>query len=106
MQPLCLDPHSFINDVGSGSAITDLRVFSGLVLADGGPRLGSVTISPSTGYALETEFFLSQSGWVDSNLPLSYAFSYQTVGNSATSFLRGFQSAGSMSNVVLPGVSE
>ena len=36
-------------------------------------------IEPSEGYALDTEFRVACSGWMDQDLPLSYKFAYKTT---------------------------
>jgi len=36
------------------------------------PELGSMTVSPSSGQAIATEFTLTATGWNDDDLPLSY----------------------------------
>lgn len=38
------------------------------------PKGGIMTIQPSLGDALITEFTLSLSGWTDTDLPISYKF--------------------------------
>jgi len=46
------------------------------------PSGGVITISPSKGDALATNFLISCSLWTSSNLPLSYSFSYKVSASS------------------------
>ena len=43
------------------------------------PTGGRIAVTPTTGYALQTSFFTSQSGWIDDleDYPLTYDFLYQ-----------------------------
>jgi hypothetical protein len=67
------------------------------------PRNGFVTISPPTGYAIQTTFTMSALEWVGDveNLPLLYRFAY-IIGGSESQLSGAFQSANTLRNFVLP----
>ncbi|GMF31755.1 unnamed protein product [Phytophthora fragariaefolia] len=46
------------------------------VVANSPPSSGSLTVTPSVGYALEDKFTVLASDWVDEDLPLKYTFKY------------------------------
>ncbi|KAE9033449.1 hypothetical protein PR002_g8666 [Phytophthora rubi] len=46
------------------------------VVANSPPSSGSLSVTPSLGYALEDKFSLLASDWVDEDLPLKYTFKY------------------------------
>eukprot|EP01042_Synura_sphagnicola_P009989 gene9989-12827_t len=54
------------------------------------PTGGRLSVSPSSGYALNTSFMISTDMWVDTDLPLSYTFSFLS------------STSGGASNVYLP----
>ena len=47
------------------------------------PSAGVLTVTPQTGYALNTSFVGAQSGWIDdvNDYPLTYDFLYQLTSN-------------------------
>eukprot|EP01039_Chlorochromonas_danica_P001522 gene1522-1660_t len=53
------------------------------------PTGGRLSVSPSSGYALNTSFMISTDMWVDTDLPLSYTFSFlsSTSGGASNVFL-------------------
>eukprot|EP00386_Alphamonas_edax_P011166 GDKI01035508.1.p1 GENE.GDKI01035508.1~~GDKI01035508.1.p1 ORF type:complete len:2344 (-),score=543.67 GDKI01035508.1:388-6831(-) len=57
-------------DVSDGKVV----LASNLLLANGPPQAGTVTVTPTSGQALIDKFSAYQSGWTDSDLPLAYAF--------------------------------
>ncbi|KAK1935400.1 Sperm receptor for egg jelly [Phytophthora citrophthora] len=46
------------------------------VVANSPPSSGSLSVTPSIGYALEDKFSVLASDWVDEDLPLKYTFKY------------------------------
>ncbi|KAL3659357.1 hypothetical protein V7S43_015628 [Phytophthora oleae] len=46
------------------------------VVANSPPSSGSLSVTPSVGYALEDKFSVLASDWVDEDLPLKYTFKY------------------------------
>ena len=44
----------------------------------GTPGVGKFTVTPSTGYAIKTQFLLSVSRWQEKELPLTYSFGFVT----------------------------
>ncbi|KAL4094191.1 hypothetical protein PRIC1_009854 [Phytophthora ramorum] len=46
------------------------------VVANSPPSSGTLTVTPSLGYALEDTFSVLASNWVDEDLPLKYTFKY------------------------------
>jgi hypothetical protein len=61
----------------SGARITT----SATVVTNGSPLSGTLIVSPSRGTALQTLFSFSAASWVDTDLPLSYEFSYNSGGS-------------------------
>ncbi|RLN56019.1 hypothetical protein BBJ28_00009672 [Nothophytophthora sp. Chile5] len=47
-----------------------------VVTANSPPSSGSLSVTPLVGYALEDQFTVLPSGWVDEDLPLKYTFKY------------------------------
>ncbi|RLN26229.1 hypothetical protein BBJ28_00019123 [Nothophytophthora sp. Chile5] len=47
-----------------------------LVTVNSPPSSGSLSVTPLLGYALEDQFTVLPSGWVDEDLPLTYTFKY------------------------------
>ena len=72
------------------------------------PSAGVMTVTPSTGYSLQTSFVGTQSGWIDDveDYPLSYDFLYQLTSNvvvgQPTVFTIISSSALSSASTVLP----
>jgi hypothetical protein len=52
-----------------------------LVIPNLAPRGGSILITPSTGYEVQTPFTVKAMRWIDKDLPLGYQFSYSTAQN-------------------------
>jgi hypothetical protein len=57
-------------------------VSSVTVVTNGSPQGGSVSVSPSSGTALETNFALTAPSWVDDDTPLTYQFLISSTGGS------------------------
>jgi hypothetical protein len=57
-------------------------VSSVTVVTNGSPQGGSVSVSPSSGTALETNFALTAPSWVDDDTPLTYQFLISSAGGS------------------------
>eukprot|EP00466_Bigelowiella_natans_P016677 jgi/Bigna1/138269/aug1.44_g12977 len=55
------------------------------------PMGGALTVSPSTGVSLETEFLLNTTGWIDADIPLTYRFAFVDPISSTSEFLTGTQ---------------
>lgn len=76
LKPNALPPRTAVTlrlsaaDVG-GAAYADVSL-----AVSGKPLGGGVSISPPAGTGLGTPFILNTSGWIDSDQPLMYAFSY------------------------------
>ena len=73
------------------------------------PSSGRLEVSPSSGYALTTDFSFSALNWVDEDLPLTYLFgtvrvlpTTTGVSSSRNSPFGGKQSDASLNGVVLP----
>ena len=68
------------------------------------PQSGVLSISPATGYALETEFLVSTYNWQDdpTDFPLSYDFRYSVDNGERFLFLKT-QSTFSSTSTYLPG---
>jgi hypothetical protein len=63
---LCIsmyDPHYFMPSQNTYSLTVNLA-----------PVPGTITVTPSTGIALQTNFVVSLSGWFDEDTPLSYKY--------------------------------
>jgi hypothetical protein len=52
-----------------GSAVASV-----MVITNGPPQGGSFSVSPTTGVALSTNFYMTASSWVDDDTPLTYQF--------------------------------
>lgn len=74
--------------VGSSSVTTASTVVSIQVTVNEAPRLGSFTITPTSGTAFADEFTLTTSGWRSTSLPLLYQFSSLSTISGTTSMLR------------------
>jgi hypothetical protein len=57
------DPHYFMPSQNTYNLTVNLA-----------PVPGTITVTPSTGIALQTNFMVSLSGWFDENTPLSYKY--------------------------------
>lgn len=65
------------------------------------PYGGSCIVSPQIGYSLQTTFEFSCSGWISSNLPLTYNY-YFTVSNVNISLTNEDLLTGKLTTVLLP----
>jgi hypothetical protein len=67
-----------VNYLAPGASVSYSEV---LILMNAPPSGGSLTVSPSTGYELQTPFLLQTYGWSDdvSDLPISYTIQYYTL---------------------------
>eukprot|EP00981_Chlorochromonas_danica_P011984 scaffold4365_cov137-Ochromonas_danica.AAC.2 len=88
-------PQQTISDASSSGrhlASTDTSVNSSVsiqVSTNNPPISGKLSVSPSSGYALNTSFMISTDMWVDTDLPLSYTFSFlsSTSGGASNVYL-------------------
>ena len=76
---------NYLGSTSSGSA-----VFS--VIVNRPPSGGFLSISPSVGLAMNTQFYLSTADWVDdgSDLPFTYQFSYYVLTPSNENIIKAF----------------
>jgi hypothetical protein len=81
---------------GTGAAEVDVTVNTP-------PSSGSVSISPSSGMAISTEFTITASSWVDDDIPLTYAFSTQPAGSTTRAGLSAASTAPAVSAVLPAG---
>jgi hypothetical protein len=85
------------------SSVGQATVSSIVITVNKAPSLGKFQVSPSEGIELEDIFTFSCSNWIDSNLPLTYQFSYLTT--TGTKMIVKSSSQATYTSLVLPAGS-
>jgi len=101
-----------IDDVGSSYTLSLTATFSSgassmaeiTFVSNAAPNFGTITVSPDTGYVMQTNFEASLSGWVDDDTPLRYAFMKQCGqgSNSQVFSIESLSYANSVDSFTLP----
>eukprot|EP01036_Dinobryon_divergens_P033948 gene33948-biopygen26875 len=65
----------------SGTIFSNYQCFANWTIRNSSITLGSILITPVTGYEVEKPFIFRAMNWIDKDLPLDYQFSYTTAQN-------------------------
>jgi hypothetical protein len=91
-------PYSF--SLSAGLAVSTISF-----VVNSPPQLGSLSVNPEIGTALNTKFNFLASNWIDDNLPLSYKFGYLDSSRHVI-FVRDRAGINSALSLLPPGVTQ
>ena len=88
--------------------LTDVSssAYSSVTITINTPPMGGIMeVDPTTGYALNTSFFLSTYQWSDDNLPLSYYMYYYNLNTAERNLVKSNDGVSYVRSILGPGLS-